>query len=120
MSSTKRRTDSKNLAATLGWASVRKKSFTTTPLAACHAPGQGLILAQLAGFGLLHDTRIEAQLDVVAIALDRPVRVADANDVDAAGVLTEEPVLEAEVPDKVHFSLDCGAARIIDGRFWGP
>ena len=27
-------------------------------------------------------------------------------------------MLEAEVPDKVHFLLDLGAARIIDRRFW--
>src|SRR5712691_11742629 len=120
MSSTKRRRDSKNLATTLGWASVRKKCFTTTPLAASNEPQSGLILTQLASFGLLHDARIEPQLDVAAIALHRPVRVADPHDVDAGGVLAQEPVLEAKVPDKVHFLLDFGAACIINRRFWGP
>src|SRR5262245_32004565 len=80
----------------------------------------GLILTQLAGLGLLHHPRIEPQLDVTAIALGRPVRVADANDVNAAGVLAEEPMLEAEVADKVHFLFDFSAARIINRRFWGP
>src|SRR5262245_8263001 len=78
------------------------------------------MLAQLAGLGLLHDTRIEAQLDIAAIALDRPVRVADPHDVDTAGVLTEESVLEAEVAYKVHFLLNFAATCIIEGRFRGP
>src|SRR5438105_14356566 len=120
MSSAKRRVDSAHRAATPGWASVRKKCFTTTPRATRNAPGQGLILTQLAGLGLVHETRIEPQLDVAAIALDGAVRVADPHDVDTAGVLTEKPMLEAEVPDKVHFLLDLGAACIIDGRFWRP
>ena len=78
------------------------------------------MLTQLASPGLLHDARIEPQLDVAAIALERPIRVADPHNVDAAGALAEEPVLEAEVPDKVHFFFDFAAARIIHGRLWGP
>src|SRR6266545_2771619 len=89
-------------------------------LAASNAPQAGLILTQLASLSFLHDARIEPQLDVAAIALNRPVRVADANDVDAGGVLAQEPVLEAKIPDKVHLLLDFGAARIINRRFWGP
>src|SRR5919109_3277764 len=111
MSSANRRTDKTNEAAPLGWASVRKKDFTSTP----HS-----VLTQLTRFSLIDETRIIAQLDVPAVALDRAIRIADANDINAAGVLAEEPMLEAEVADKVHFVLHFGAAHVIARRFRSP
>src|SRR5262245_33759684 len=136
MSRPKRRMDNKLVATTLGWASVRKKDLTTTPHLRVPPPsppprGGGFgrrwnngakcsVLTQLTGLGLVHETRIVAQLNVTAVALDCAVRIADANDVNAAGILAEETVLEAEIADKVHFVLDLGAARVVAGGFRSP
>src|SRR5919109_463145 len=104
MSSANRRMDKTNEAAPLGRASVRKKALTSTP----HS-----MLVPLIPLGLVHETRVVAQLDVAAIPLDGAVRVADAHDVSAAGVLAQEAVLEAEAADEVHLFLDLGATRVI-------
>src|SRR5919109_2349088 len=99
MSSTNRRMDNTNAAAALGWASVRKKDLTITPRLVVPPPCPPLeggrfrrgrndgakcsVLTQLTVLGLVHETCIIAELDVAAVALDRAVRVADADDVDA-------------------------------------
>src|SRR4029434_4000464 len=78
------------------------------------------VLTQLTGLGLVHETRIVAQLNVAAVALDRAVKIADNNDVNAAGILAEKAKLEAKVAHRVHFVLDLAAAHVIAGRFRGP
>src|SRR5687768_562572 len=102
MSSRKKKMDNTHAAAILGWASVRKKDFMTTPLGLV-LPVISLVWTGLTSLRFVYETRIEPQLDVAAVALDRPIRITDPHDVDTPGILAEEPMLETEVPHKVHF-----------------